>query len=91
MEYPVIYLYIHKKLIQQAGINNVISKNSFYLILGRSHHIPKNLTPVVIKEMEKLGMIKNLGTTKNNNIELNPIKIDPEEQVGLLYKKVGLF
>ena len=68
-----------------------MDKGCLYTLLGRCYHIPKNLFPIFLKEMESLKMIKILGTSKNNKVEILPIYIDLEEQIAILYRNVGLF
>lgn len=82
-----IYLHLQKKLFEHSE-RGVIQKTE---AISFMHHyrIPKEIRPVVIKEMEHLGLIsmenrftiRIINTDKNRLIELP----------GELYGKVGLY
>lgn len=88
----IFYLCVQKKAHERwAGKSKVIPKESFMRMLGETYHIPKKLRPVVMKEMENQKMIRILGTTRNNNVELLPLEFDPEEKANTFYRQLGMF
>jgi hypothetical protein len=68
-----------------------MKKKEFFDILGRLYHLPKKLWVCVLKEMEEMKMIEDLGNRKNYNIKVNPMITDPEEKANEFYQKLGLF
>lgn len=87
----ILYLCIHKKLDERAGFTRILPKKNFYRILGETFHVPKSMRVVVLKEMEKKGLVKDLGNRKNNNIKVLKIDFDLENEVSRFYEWVGLY
>lgn len=68
-----------------------MEKRIFFTLLGRQYHLPKSVHAMILKEMEQLNMIEDLGTTKNYNIKILPLLTDPEENINKFYKQLGFF
>mgnify|MGYP003151816437 FL=1 len=87
----IFYLCVHKKLNERVDRYRIMNKKDFYDILGRLYHLPKKLWPCVMKEMEDMDMIEDLGSRRNNNIKVNPMFKDPVEDANEFYEKLGIF
>jgi len=83
---------MHKRLCEKVGLSGIISKREFNVtVLARTYHIPKKYWVVVLKEMEALGMIKDLGVKSNNNIKVLTPERDIDEELDDIYRQSGLF
>lgn len=93
LDVRIFYLCVHKKLCERTDdyIEKIMDKKDFYDILGRLYHLPKKLWPCVLKEMEQMNMIEDLGSRKNNKILINPMITDPLENANEFYEKLGIF
>jgi len=87
----IFYLCVHKKLNERVDCYRIMDKKEFYDILGRLYHLPKKLWICVLKEMEEMNMIEDLGSRKNNKIKVLPMYKDPEESANEFYEKMGIF
>jgi len=87
----IFYLCVHKRLDEKVDITRIMNKKDFYDMLGRTYHLPKKLWCCVLKEMEEMGMVKDLGVRRNNNIQINKILKDPEKDANEFYEKFGIF
>jgi len=88
LEIGLLYLSLHCQLCNLTDGAGEITRKEFFRKLGQHFLIPKNLRPVVIREMEKMGLIKR----KNRDvIIILDKKIDLERDVNKLYKLAGLF
>jgi len=87
----IFYLCVHKKLDERVDRSRVMNKKEFFDILGRLYHLPKKLWPCVLKEMEEMDMIEDVGSRRNNNIEIKPMFKDPVENANEFYQKLGIF
>jgi len=101
----IFYLCVHKKLDERVtksrDRDRVMSKKEFYDILGRLYHLPKKLWCCVLKEMEEMNMVEDLGNKRNSNIRIedatdsniriNEMITDPEETANDIYQKFGIF
>lgn len=69
---PIIYLYFHSKILSWKGkeLTEKEFKTCFF-----QWRIPKNLRHVIMKEMEKMGLIKKKGRT----IHINDYYFDEED------------
>ena len=68
-----------------------MNKKDFYDILGRLYHLPKKLWPCVLKEMEEMDMVEDMGSRRNNNLLILPMFRDPVEDANEFYQKLGIF
>ena len=105
VDIKIFYLCVHKKLdeyvTKSRSIDRVMSKKEFNGILGRLYHLPKKLWCLVLKEMEQMGMVEDLGNKRNsniriedatdNNVRINEMVTDPEETANDLYQEWGIF
>ena len=89
----IFYLCVHKKLNERMeGFRiKIMARKDFYDILGRLYHLPKKLWPCVVKEMEEMNMIQDLGSRKNNNVLILPMFKDPLEDANEFYEKLGIW
>jgi hypothetical protein len=80
------YYYIHQELKKRFGEFpqklKDIKRNLIY-----SHRIPKQLVPVILKEMEKLNLIK----VKSESCTINKCCYSIMNNTSKLYHKVGLW
>ena len=83
----VFYLCVHKRVYEKVGLSGIISKKNFHRMLGEVYHIPKVLRIIIIKEMVKFKMLKEID---NKNIRVLPIILDPELETNCFYEKAGL-
>lgn len=91
LDIRIFYLCVHKKLNERVDPYRIMNKKEFYDILGRLYHLPKKLWPCVLKEMEDMNMIIDLGSRRNNNIKVLPMITDPEERANDFYEEMGIF
>lgn len=84
----LLYISLYNQLVKRKGIDRTISRKEFFCIVGKHFLIPKNLRPVVIKEMEHRGLIEEKS---NRDIIVLDNDIDIEKDVNELYRMVGLF
>lgn len=74
MKKGIVYINIHEMLDRKVGFNRVMNKKYLFRILGATFHIPKNKKFKVLKELEEMKIIKDLGSRNNYNVLVNPIK-----------------
>ena len=53
LEVGLLYVSLHNQLSRRASKDGMVEKKEFFCIIGKHFLIPKNLRPVIIKEMEK--------------------------------------
>lgn len=88
----IMYLCVHNMLDKKVNNSRIYPKKEFYgKMLGEIFHVPKHLRVVVMKEMEKKGLIKDLGTRRENNIFVNRLKFNLETDTNKFYQMVGLY
>lgn len=56
----LLYLSLHNQLIKQSGRNKIIKRKDFFCIIGKHFLIPKNLRPLIIKEMEYKKLVNRI-------------------------------
>lgn len=83
----LLYLTLHKQLQKNVGMDNVICRKKFYEILGKHFLVPKNLRDVVIKEMEKMKLVK---IDSRDAIIVLGCCFDLEEDVNKFYRVAGI-
>ena len=83
----VFYLCAHKRFAEKVGLSGIITNKDFCRILGEMYHIPKVLRVIIIKEMIKLKMIKEVD---KQNIKILPLLIDPEININRFYEEAGI-
>jgi hypothetical protein len=79
---------VHKRCDEKVKNDRRLTKEEFYKMLGETYHIPKLLRVVILKEMAKLRMLKEIS---HRHIEVLPLLTDPEININRFYKQVGLF
>jgi len=83
----VFYLCAHKRFVEKVGLSGIITYKEFYRTLGEMYHIPKVLRIIIIKEMVKLKMIKEIN---KQNLKILPLIIDPEININRFYEEAGI-
>lgn len=58
----VIYIYIHRKLKEESKGYPIRREDVLGKIFGMHFHFPKELRPIILDDLEKLGMIKLYGS-----------------------------
>lgn len=81
----IFYLYLHSKLWEMTK-GEVVSEKDLKIMLFQ-WKIPKNIRPLIVKEMELLGLIKEEGRF---SIRLNR-PIFNEEKINEYYKLLNIF
>lgn len=84
-EIPVFYLYLHSKIKENSEGNEMsVANMDWYLFQWR---IPSQLKPIIIKEMENMGLIEKVDkkTVKflHSNFDI--------EDLRKVKKKLGIF
>lgn len=88
LEIGILYLGLHNQLLKKYGVNRIISNKEFFCKLGKHGQIPKRLRWIVIKEMEKKGLIKKVG---RDNIQIISFEINLENDINKIYRIAGLY
>ena len=84
----LLYLGLYNQLYKKYGANKVITRKEFFCKLGKHYMIPKNLRPLVIKEMEKMVLIELVD---RDNIKILTCKINIEEDHHKIFKMAGIW
>ena len=84
----ILYLGLHNQLVKKFGVNEIISIKEFFTKIGRHSQIPKNLRPVVLKEMQIKGLIEKIN---RDNIKILKGEIDIENNCVEFYRRVGIY
>jgi len=84
----LLYVSLHSQLKIKAGIRRCVTRKVFFEKLGRHFLIPKKLKPIVIKEMEQLGLVESMN---NGDIRILDCDIDMERDAGKLYEMCGIY
>jgi len=84
----ILYLGLHNQLIKKFGANCTLTRKQFFCKLGKHGQIPKNLRPIVIKEMSEKGLIERVD---RDNLKVLECKIDLEKDTNKLYELAGCF
>jgi len=84
----LLYLSLHNLLKRKHGVNNIITRKEFFCELGKHYLVPKNLRPIIIKEMEEIKLIKQqpLG-----NILILKCEWDLEKDVQEFYQRFNIY
>jgi len=83
----LLYVSLHNQLRKKVGMDKTISRKDFFCIIGKHFLVPKNLRPVIIKEMENRKLINHLNS---DQIEVLEYDLDLETDTNKFYKDVGL-
>ena len=86
----ILYLSLWNQVFKKVGVNKIITRNEFFCILGKHYLIPKQVRPLIIKEMESIGLLKRENKENIRVLECD-INIEDKNKIGELYRKVGLF
>lgn len=88
LEKGLLYLSLHRALINKWGVNAEIRIKVFYHKVGEHFLVPKNLRPVILREMEE----KNLLSRPNCRvIKILPSKVDLEKEANKISHFKGVF
>jgi len=84
----LLYLGLHNQLIKKYGEGIVITRKEFFEKIGRHYMLPKNLRPIIIKEMERANLVKQVSRDK---LEIIKQKIDIEKDSNKIYSMLKMF
>lgn len=84
----LLYLSLHNNLIKGFGINKKINRKEFLTKISRHFLLPKNLRPIIIKEMEERGLIKKVD---RDHIIVLKQNINIEKDVVKIYRLAGIY
>jgi len=87
----ILYLCIHKKLEERTGISRILPKKAFFRMIGETFHVPKNMRVCVQKEMERMNLIKEIGTKRETDIEVLKVEFDLENDASKFYQWLGMW
>ncbi len=84
MKIPILYLYLHSRILNWKGL--VMTEKEFQTCFFQ-WRIPKDLRPILMKEMEKYGLLKIEKKSRKrkiflNNYEFSENHIRPEYKDG---------
>ena len=85
----IVYHCIHKRFTENVKktVDGTLNRKKAEFILTSIYHFPKRLSPVILKEMEILNLIKLNGKSE---IEVLENQTDLEN-TSMLFKNVGLY
>jgi len=83
LDVGLLYLGLHNQLTKKFGSGAIILRKEFFTKLGKHGQIPKNLRPIVVKEMVFKKLIKVINRDK---IQILSLKIDIEKDISKLYR-----
>ena len=81
----IFYLYIFEK-IKQRSKGNIVDKKET-LTYMYEWKIPKKMRPLILKELEMLGLVENVDC---RHIKLNNSTFN-EKEINKFYEKLGIF
>lgn len=84
----LLYLGLHNQLVKKFGVNHIVTRKDFFCKLGKHYQIPKNLRPIVIKEMTEKELIERVD---RDNLRILPCEIDLDKDCSKLSKLAGLY
>jgi len=84
----ILYLGLHNQLVKKYGANHIIARKEFFEKIGRFQHLPKNIRPLVLKEMQEMNLIQR---TDRDNIKILSSEINIEEDTNKLYQLAGIY
>jgi len=84
----LLYLSLYNQLIKKMRADKTISRKEFFCIIGKHFLVPKNLRPIIIKEMENRNLIIQ---EPNSDITVIKHNLDLEKDANKLYRMAGLF
>jgi len=84
----ILYLGLHNQLVKKFGVNATISNKDFFMKIGRHSQIPKNLRHMVLKEMERKGLLQKINRDKIKILEL---KIDIKSDCKEFFKMMDIY
>jgi len=84
----IFHLYLQKKLLEMSDMNKQLNYKDAKTYVAYIR-LPKELHPAILKEMEKLGLTKQIN---KNVIEItNCEECKKLEKINKLYHKLGLW
>lgn len=84
----LLYLGLHNQLIKKYGAGTIITRKEFFEKIGRHYMLPKNLRPLITKEMEKAELIR---VVNRDNLEILHTDIDIEKDSNKIYSILKMF
>ncbi len=84
----LLYISLHNLLLRKVGIDKIMTQKELFCHLGKHFLIPKNIKPIIFKEMQNLNMVKKIDRYK---IEVLECKWDLETDTAEFYKWAGIY
>jgi len=84
----LLYISLYNQLVKRVGVGRTLTHKEFFCMIGKHFLVPKNLRPVVVKEMEDRKLVKQ---ELNGEITVLDNDFDLENNANKFYKRVGLF
>ena len=82
----ILYISLYNQLKNHTNLSRIITKESFFTIIGKHYLVPKPLRTLVIKEMEERQLIK----CSKETIEILDCDYNLNEP-NKFYQMVGLY
>lgn len=90
VENGILYLCMHKRIHEKFGKHGEVRKEILFRLFGEVYHVPKNLRPLVLKEMIEKKMLRPNGNN-NSHLLILPLYADPEVEYNKLYAELDFF
>jgi hypothetical protein len=84
----LLYLGLHNQLIKKYGESSIITRKEFFTKIGKHYMLPKNLRPLIIKEMQTAKLIERVSRDK---LKIMPSDIDLDKDCNELYSILELY
>ena len=88
LNHKILYISLHNFLRKKAGISGMMSRKDFNCDLGRHFLIPKQMRPIVMKELENMNIIEMVD---RNTIKVLECEFDLEDDPTEFYVWAGIF
>ena len=91
MKYKVFYLYLQKRLHDSSNCFDCVSYKEVMIKMSKMR-IPKVLFPVLLKELEEMGLIEIINKNNYRRIKINKCKeIKLLNKINKLYNIIGIY
>ncbi len=84
----ILYLSFHNSLKKLYGVNRIVSKEAMIIKLGRQFLVPKRLRVSAVKELEKMGLLKEESKTEYKILDY---KLNIEEDASKFLRAMSIF
>ncbi len=84
----LLYLSFHNSLKKIYGVNRVITKRDIMIKLGRQFLVPKPVRVLVIKELQKMNLLKE---ESKNEFRILDCDLNIEEDINKFFMRLNMF